>query len=170
MGKLWVAILSVWLIISCTHQKNLSEQLNDSFADHLKKIDSLTTMDSVHLLWNTTVTEKLGRIFDDTAYLREFMRVQAQLLRAQQENKKDSIEYYLYEKNNLEKGMDSVTRSIAQGDTTRRYGSLIGCVYFISRNQKTTFDTTMIFIDSRSTLRYTEFMDSAIKRTIKRLN
>ena len=78
MGKLLVAILSVWLIISCTHQKNLSEQLNDSFADHLKKIDSLTTMDSVHLLWNTTVTEKLGRIFDDTAYLREFMRVQAQ--------------------------------------------------------------------------------------------
>jgi hypothetical protein len=98
MGKLWVAILTLWFVISCKHQKNLSEQLNDSFADHLKNLDSLTTMDSVHLLWNTTVTEKLGRIFDDTAYLREFMRVQAQLLRAQQKNDKDSIEYYQYEK------------------------------------------------------------------------
>jgi hypothetical protein len=170
MWKLLVAIFAILTIISCKHQKNLSEQLNDNFANHLKNINSLVTLDSVHILWNTTVTEKLGRIIDDTVYLRELMRIQAQLLRAQQKNERDSIEFYQYEKNNLEKGIDLVTKSIAQSDTTHRYGYLIGCAYYLSKNQKTIRDSTIVFIDSTSILRYTEFMDSAISRTIRRLD
>jgi len=170
MRELFVAIFALLLIISCKHQKNLSEKLNDSFANHLKKIDSLATLDSVHILWNTTITERMGRIIDDTLYRREFMRVQAQLSRSQQKNDKDSIEFYQYEINYMEKEIDSVTKSIAQGDTTRKYGYLIGCAYYITKNQKTNIDSTIVIIDSTSTMRYTELMDSAIRLTIKKLD
>jgi len=169
MRKLLVAIFALLLINSCKHQKNLSEQLNDSFADHLKKIDSTATLDSVQVIWNTPVTQRLSRIIDDSAYMRTFMRVQTQLSGAQQKNDKDSIEFYLYEINYMKKEIDSVTKSIAQGDTTRKYGNLISCEYFITRNNKTKIDSTLIFIDSAYVMRYTEFMDSAIKRTIKSL-
>jgi len=170
MRKLLVAIFALLLILSCKHQKNLSEQLNDSFTNHLKKIDSSATLDSVHILWNTIVTQRLSRIIDDTVYIREFMRVQAQLLSAKQKNDKDSIEFYQYEINYMEKAIDSVTKSIVRGDTTRNYGYLIGCAYYITRNKKKKMDSTIVFIDSTSVMLYTEFMDSAIKRTIEHLN
>ena len=170
MCKLLAAIFALSLLISCKQQKKLPEQLHESFANHVKKMDSSAVLDSIHILWNTSVTERLSRIIDDTVYLRESMRIQAQLLRAKQKNDKDSIEIYRYEINNLQKGIDSMTKSIAQGDTTRHYGNLMGCAYYITKNQKTSIDTTIVFIDSTYTLRYTEFMDSAIRRTIKKMN
>jgi hypothetical protein len=170
MRKLLVAIFALLLIISCKHQKNLSEQLNDSFTNHLKKIDSAATLDSVHVLWNIPVTQRLSRIIDDSVYMRIFMRVQAQLSSAQQKNDKDSIEFYQYEINFMKKEIDSVTKSIARGDTTRKYGNLIGCAYYITRNKKSKIDSTLVFIDSTFVMRYTEFMDSSIKRTIENLN
>jgi len=170
MRKLLFAVSALILIISCKHQKNLSEQLNVSFANHLEKIDSLATLDSIHILWNTTITEQVGRIIDDSVYVREYMRIQAQLLSAQQKNDKDSIEFLQYEINFMKKEIDSVTNSIAHGDTTRKYGYLIGCAYYITKNKKNKIDSTIVFIDSTSTMRYTEFLDSAIRRTIKMLN
>jgi len=60
-------------------------------------------LDSVHILLNAKVTEKLRRIIDDSVYIREI-------------------------------------------------------------------DSTMVFIDSTSTMRYTEYMDSAIGRTVRTLD
>jgi hypothetical protein len=170
MRQILTAIFALLVIVSCAHRKSLSEQLNDSFANHLKILDSSATLDSVHILWNAKVTEKLSRIIDDSVYIREFTRIQGQLSGALPKNDKDSIEFYRYEINYMEKEIDSVTKSIAQGDTTHRYGYLIGCAYYITKNQKTKIDSTMVFIDSTSTMRYTEYMDSAIGRTVKAMN
>jgi hypothetical protein len=170
MRKLLIAIFALSLISSCKHKKNLSEQLSESFASHLKKIDSLVTLDSVHILRFAPVNQRLGIIIDDSIYRREFMRIKELLLRAQQNNNADSIEFYQYEINNLEKGIDSVTKSIDLGDTTHNNGYLIDCSYYITRNGKQKIDSTLVFIDSTSTMRYTEFIDSSIKRTIKKLN
>jgi len=170
MRKLLLAIFALLLIISCKNPKTLAQQLNDSFTNHLKKIDSSATLDSVHILWNTTITQKLGRIIDDSVYIREFMRIQGQLSSAQQKNDQDSIEFLQYEINYMKQEIDSVTKSIASGDTTRKYGYLIGCAYYITKNEKKKMDSAIIFIDSTSTMRYTEFMDTAISRTIKKMN
>jgi hypothetical protein len=170
MRKLPVTIFALLLIISCKHKKNLSEQLSESFANHLRKIDSLVTLDSVHIIRFAPVNQRLGIIIDDSIYRREFMRIQARLLNAQQNNDKDSIEFYQYEINNLEKGIDSVTKSIDLGDTTHNNGYLINCFYYITKNGKQKIDSTLVFIDSTSTLRYTEFIDSSIIGTIKKLN
>jgi len=170
MRKLLVAIFALLLTISCKDHKTLSEQLNDSFANHLKKIDSLAVLDSVHILWNTPINQRLGRIIDDSIYIREFVSVQAQLTSAKQKNDNDSIEFYQSELSYMEKPIDSVTKSIALGDTTRRFGYLIGVAYYITKNQKTKVDSTIVTIDSASRMLYTEYMDSAIKRTITNLN
>jgi hypothetical protein len=170
MRKLPLAIVTLLFIISCQHQKNLSEQLNDSFTNHLKKIDASATLDSVHIIWNTIITEKVGRIIDDSMYVREFMRIQAQLMSAQKKNDIDSIQFLQYEINIMKEEIDSVTKSIGKGDTTRKYGYLIGCAYHITKKEKKKIDTAIVFIDSTSTMRYTEFMDSSIRRTIKSLN
>ncbi|SRR5579871_6854473 len=170
MRKLPVAIFALMLVISCKNQEKLSEQLNTSFANHLKKMDSSATLDSVHILWNIAITQKVGRIIDDTMYVREFMRIQAQLLSARQKQDKDSIEFYEYEINYMKKEIDSVTKTIALGDSTYKYGYLVNCLYYITKNEKKKIDSTVVFIDSTFTLRYTEYMDSAIRRTIKTMN
>lgn len=170
MRKSLFATFALLLIISCKHRNNLSTQLTNSFANHLKKIDSFAALDSVHILWNITVTQRLSRIIDDSVYIREFMRVQAQLSGAQRKNNKDSIDFYQYEINYMEQAIDSVTKSIARGDTTRKHGYLIDCAYYITKNGKTKIDSTLVYIDSTATIRYTEFMDSSIKRTIRMLN
>jgi hypothetical protein len=170
MKELLPAIFGTLLMIACEHKKDLSEQLNDSFANHLKRIDSLAVLDSIRILWNVPITEKLGRIIDDTIYKREFRRVQSQLLSAEQKNDKDSIEFYKYEIDYMEKPIDSLTKSIARGDTTRKFGYMMGVAYYIRKQQKTKIDSTIVIIDSVSAMRYTEFMDSAIRRTIKDLN
>jgi hypothetical protein len=167
MRTLLLSITMITLIVSCKGRKNLQEQLNESFANHLEKIDSSSTLDSVHILWNVTITDKVGRIINDSMYVREFTRVKGQLVSAEQKKDKDSIEFLNYELNYMKKEIDSVTSEIASGDTTRKYGYLINCAYYISKNKKTKIDSTMIFIDSSFTMRYTEYMDSALKRTTR---
>jgi hypothetical protein len=167
MRYLQSAFLVLLLNISCKHQKNLSEKLYDSFANHLSRIDSSAILDSVHILWSTSATQKLGAIIDDSGYVREFMRVQMQLRSAQQKSDKDSIDFYQYEIGYMKGEIDSVTKSISLSDTTRKFGYLIGYDYYITKNKETKIDSTIIFIDSTSTLRFPEFMDSAIRKTIK---
>ena len=170
MRKLPLALLLLF-VISCTqHKQSLVEQLNATFSRHLKQIDSTVELDSIHVLWKANVTEKMGRIVDDSIYVREFVRIRGQLAGAQQKNDKDSIEFYQYEINYMEKEIDSITRSIPAGDTTKKYGSLINCAYYIKRNGKTKIDSTLLFIDSTSTFRYTEYLDSAVSRTVRTFN
>jgi hypothetical protein len=167
MRQLSVAFVVLLLMGSCVHHKSLEQQLSESFANHLQQLDSSATLDSVHILWNARVTERLGRIIDDSVYVREYNRIQAQLSDALPKNNKDTIAFYRYEINYMEQEIDSVTKSIAQGDTLHQYGNLINCAYYITMNQKTKVDSTLLFIDSTSTMRYTEYMDSSIGRTIR---
>ena len=159
-------------IVNYLKNKNtLAENLTTNFANHLRKLDSSITLDSVHIIRFVSLNQRMGRIIDDSIYRREFMRIQVQLLRAQQNNYKDSIEFYQYEIKNLERrGIDSVTQSISVGDTTHNNGYLINCSYYISKNGKQKIDSTIVYIDLTSTMRYTEFIDSSLKRTIKKLN
>jgi hypothetical protein len=171
MGKLLAVTFASLLIISCQPRKTLSEQLSEAFSNHLRNIDSSATLDSVHIVRYAAVTQRLGRIIDDSIYNRELMRLQAQLSGARGKNTDaDSIRFYVYEINALQTQMDSVTRAIPMGDTTRRAGFLIDCSYYITRNGKKKIDSTVVYVDAGGTLRYTDYMDSSIRRTVQTLN
>jgi hypothetical protein len=102
--------------------------------------------------------------------MREFVRVRAQLSSAEQRGDKDSIEFYQSEIDYMKKPIDSVAKSIARGDTTRGFGYLIGVAYYITRDQKKRVDSTIVTLDSTSTMLFTEYMDSALRRTVNALN
>jgi hypothetical protein len=169
MKKALAMVFTFLLVISCKTRKSLSEQLSASFAQHLQKFDSSATLDSVHIIRYIAVTQRLGRIVDDSVYHRELMRLEAQLSGAREKNNMDSIRFYLYEINALQTQMDSVTRAIPMGDTTHNAGYLIDCSYSISRSGKRKIDSTLVYIDQGGILRYTEYMDSAISRTAQNL-
>ncbi|HEX4851735.1 MAG TPA: hypothetical protein VFV08_13045 [Puia sp.] len=147
----------------------MQDQLHQAFIHRLSRIDSAATLDSIHIVWNIPATQKLGTIIDDTFYLREYGRIKSQLAGAQKKNDKDSIEFYQYEIRYMEKEIDSISKSIETADTTHRFGRMIGCSYFVTANNKSRTDTTFIFVDSTMTIRFTEFLDSALNRTIKAL-
>ena len=161
-------VLILPVVIACSHHRTLSDQLTDVFSNHVSSIDSSATLDSVHILWNIPVTPRLTRIFDDSLYVREYTRIKAQLVSALQKQDHDSIEFYEYEIDVMQKEIDSISKGIAREDTTRQYGHLIGCDFFIMKKGRSRRDQTIVFVDSTSTLRFTEFMDSAIRRSIGR--
>jgi hypothetical protein len=57
-------------------------------------LDSTAMLDSLHVRWNIPVTQKMGRIYDDSIYVREYSRVKSQLAGALSLGDKDSIEFY----------------------------------------------------------------------------
>jgi len=166
LRKFPLAALFCLFVLSCKHKSTLPEQLKITFSNHLRQLDSLATLDSVRIIWNTLVTERLGRIVDDSVYVREYSRLKTQLSNALQKNDRDTINFYRYEINVMEKEIDSITRSIPSGDTTKSYGHLLNCAYIINKSGKTLIDSTLIFVDSTSTLRFTEYLDSSLRRTI----
>jgi hypothetical protein len=164
-----ITSIAFLLFCGCHHPKTLPESLAVIFADHLQQIDSAAKLDSVHVRWNFPVTAKLGRIIDDTIYVREYSRVKAQLAGALAARDKDSIEFYEYEIQYMEKEIDSIAHGISLSDSSRRFGSLVGCSFYISKNKKAQMDSTVVFIDTTSTVRLTDFLDSALRRTVKTL-
>ena len=133
-------------------------------------MDSLASLDSIHVLSKTTFTQKLGRIIDDSVYMREFVRIQGQMQHARIKNEKDSVAFFQYEINYMKEEIDSVTKLISLADSTHRYGLILGCAYYLSKSQKKKMDSTYLFLDSTSTLRFTEYMDSSLSRTLKTMN
>lgn len=167
MSKTRIIAFALLLLCGCHHPKTLPESLAVIFADHLQQIDTAATLDSVQVRWNFPVTAKLGRIIDDSIYVREYSRVKAQLAGALATGDKDSIEFYEYEIHYMEKEIDSIAQGIGLSDTSRRFGSLVGCSFYISKNKKTLMDSTILFIDTTSTVRFTDYLDSALRRTVK---
>jgi len=167
MSRITITLFALLLFCACHHHKTLPESLSVIFADHLQQIDSAATLDSVHVRWNFPVTEKLGRIIDDTIYVREYSRVKTQLAGALAAGDKDSIEIYEYEIHYMEKEIDSIAKGIVLSDTSHRFGSLVGCSYYIRKNKKILMDSTVLFIDTTSTVRLIDIMDSALRRTVK---
>ncbi|HEV3412419.1 MAG TPA: hypothetical protein VG101_08070 [Puia sp.] len=169
MNKIRVVIFALLICCGCHHPRTLQESLTIIFSDHLRQIDTAAMLDSLHVRWNIPVTEKMGRIFDDSIYVREYSRIKGQLAGALITGDKDSIEFFQYEIRYMEKEIDSIGHAIGESDSSHRYGSLVGCAYYISGNMKKMMDSTIVFIDTTSTLRFTDFMDSALRRTDKML-
>ena len=167
MRKLPLLLALALLLASCQQKKTLKEQLTTAFTNHLSTLQPNATLDSIRVIWNTPATERLGRIIDDSVYVREYNRIKDQLASATSKNDKDSMEFYRYEIAVLERGIDSVSKSIALGDTTRRYGSLLACAYYLTIDGKHLADSTLLFIDSTHVLRYTWVMDSSIAKTAR---
>ena len=157
------------LLVACTAKKPLTTQLTEAFAHHLARIDSTITLDSVKIIWNVPVNERLTRIIDDTVYVREYNRIKGQLAGAAAKNDRDSMAFYRYEIRVMEHEIDSIAKAIGEGDTTHSHGSLVACAYYLKSNDKAIKDSTLLFIDSTNVLRYTGFMDSSIARTSRQL-
>lgn len=148
----------------------LSDQLKTNLISHLKKIDSVAVLDSIHIVYNVPLNEKLGRIVDDSGYSIEIRNVQAQLAAAKEKNDEKSIEIYQGEINYMNKVSDSVSQSILSADTTRELGRMISVIYVISKNQKTQLDSALFFIDSASNMLYPSLIDWSLQNAIKKLN
>jgi hypothetical protein len=166
MTKIRITVLLLFLC-GCHHPRTLPESLAAVFSDHLRRIDSAAALDSLLVRWNLPVTQKMGRIFDDSIYVREYSRVKAQLAAAFSMGDRDSIEFYEYEIHYMEQEIDSIGHSIGLSDSSHRYGTVVGCSFYLSRNQKKKMDSTIVFIDTTSTIRFTDFIDSALRRTVK---
>ncbi|HVU94360.1 MAG TPA: hypothetical protein VHE34_04015 [Puia sp.] len=156
-------------LIACTPKKPLTAQLTTAFTNHLARIDSTITLDSVRIIWNVPVNERLARIIDDTVYVREYNRVKAQLAGAAAKNDRDSMAFYRYEIRVMEHEIDSISKAIGKGDTTHSYGSLVACAYYLKNKDRAIKDSTLLYIDSAGVMRYTGFMDSSIARTTRQL-
>jgi hypothetical protein len=170
MNKSSLTVFALLLVCACQHARTLPESLAAIFSDRLQQIDSAAALDSLHVRWNVPVTEKMGRIFDDSIYMREYSRIKTQLVGALASGNKDSIEFYEYEIRYMEKEIDSIGHSIGLSDSSHRFGTVVGCSFYISENMKRRMDSTIVFIDTTSTIRFTDFIDSALRRTVKMLH
>ena len=166
MRNFYVFLTVLCLVASC-RQKTLNDQLAGAFTLHLKIIDPDVRLDSVRVLWSTPVNEKLVRTIDDTVYVREYNRIKRQLSNARLANNRDSIAFYLYEIHVLEHNIDSISKSIRQGDTTHQHGLLLSCAYYLTKQGKAIADSTFLYLDSAHTLRYTWYMDSSIAKSAR---
>ncbi len=161
---LTTAVLAqVILLYNCTSKPApLADQLENNLRSHLKKIDSTVVLDTFRVLRMDKMVEKLGRIFDDTIYKRELYRVQDQLANAIKYQKHDSIEFYQGEVNYMLPQIDSLTRSIAQADTTKKFGLLVSCWFQISKNNMRNSGALYYFLDQQMTIRNSDMIDSTI--------
>jgi hypothetical protein len=169
MGKI-SALIMFFLIASCQQPETFSRQLDEKFDTHLKNIDPSATLDSLHILWKINLTQRFGRVIDDTIYIRELSKIQMQLINATQKHYKDSINFYQSEIDYMKSNTDSMAKQIDNGDSSRKYGYMMRCAYYITKNSKKIIDSTIIIIDSASKLQFTEIMDSSISQTIRKLN
>ncbi len=166
-----IGLLAYILFLSCSEKSpSLSDQLKTNLISHLKKIDSVAVLDSIHIVYNVPLNEKLGRILDDSGYSIEIRNVQAQLSAAKEKNDEKGIEIYQGEINYMNKVSDSVSKSILSADTTRELGRMISIIYVISKNQKTQLDSALFFIDSASNMLYPSLIDWSLQNAIKKLN
>ena len=169
MSRTIISVLALLLVFGCAHHRTLPESLTAIFSDHLRQIDSATTLDSLHVQWTVPITARIATVFNDSIYVREYTRIKGQLAAALVMGNKDSIDFYQYEIHYMEQEIDSISHGIGTSDTIHRYGSLVGCAYYLSGNKKTSLDSTVIFIDTTSTVRFTDYMDSSLRRTVKLL-
>jgi hypothetical protein len=163
-----IIILACILFFSCkTKTTSLSDQLKTSLELHLKTIDSLAIIDSVHIIHNIPLTEKVGRIVDDSAYSMEIRDAKAKLSVAKGNNDIGEVERYQDELNYMNKVVDSVEKSISSSDTTLKYGYVVVVSYSITKNKKTKIDSTVFFIDSAYNIMHPSIIDMSLQKALK---
>jgi hypothetical protein len=158
--------LSCAFFIGCHQSSSFQEQLDRYLAEHIKKLDTLVVLDSIRITQNIAVNQKLGAIIDDSIYMREYTRLKAQLAVAAALRQPDSMAYYRDEIHYMDKELDSIGRSIGRADTSSNFGHLIDCRIFISKLGRLKTDSVLLFMDSSSTLRFPQLMDSFLKKSL----
>ncbi len=161
--RLVIVVLLFILIASCTHSISLSDQLRENFTAHLKLIDSALALDSFRYMDMHPMNQQLGRIIDDSIYVRALNRVKEQLGNAQKAGKTDSVAFYQEEVDYMVPNIDSLSKSIAKGDTTRKFGTLVRCFAQIRRNNLTQKMVVVYFFDENMNITNSDMIDDMIK-------
>ncbi len=164
-------LVQILFLYNC-HSKPapLPNQLESNLLSHLKKIDTAIVLDTFRVLRSDKLVERLGRIIDDTIYKRELYRVQDQLANAIKYQKHDSVEFYQGEVNYMLPQIDSLTKSIAQADTTKKFGLLVSCWFQISKNNMKNSGMVFYFLDQEMTIRNSDMIDSTISLLSRNLH
>ncbi len=161
---LLIIILAMVTIGCTTKPASLTSQLKTNFSFRLAKVDSLAVIDSFRILGVDTLVEKLGKIIDDTIYIRQLHAVQAQLDHALTRSNKDSIEYFKGEIKYMSGQIDTLTSSIETADTKSKFGLMIRCVYQISKKDRYKTDSVVYFLDAKGNILSTDIIDSSVSR------
>ncbi len=166
-----IAFVHILFLYNCQSKPApVPDQLKSNLLSHLKKIDTAFVLDSFRVLRSDKLVERLGRIIDDTIYKRELYRVQNQLANAIKYQKHDSIEFYQGEVNYMLPQIDSLTKSIAQADTTKKFGLLVSCWFQISKNNMKNSGLVFYFLDQEMTIRNSDMIDSTISLLSRNLH
>jgi hypothetical protein len=147
----------------------LADQLKKIFTTHLAAIDSAATVDTFNVIWRGNITERLGRMIDDTIYRQELSNVRRQLMHALRNKDKDSIKFYQEEVNLLVKEVDSVDKAVPEGDTLHRYGIVVACSFGVQKDSRRRLDSTFIFMDKNMRIINDDFIDSGLHRSLNAL-
>jgi hypothetical protein len=164
------AAISYALLLSCKSKPyNLSNQLQTNFLSHLQKIDSTIVLDSFKVLRIDSIDQRLERTIDDTIYMREFSRVQSQLIDAITGKKEDSIGFYQGEVDYMLTQVDSLNKEISKADTTKKLGTVATCMIKLSRHNGSQRGVFYYFLDKNLKIWNSEMIDSSIAILTRRL-
>jgi hypothetical protein len=171
MKRLFVCIFSLIVIVGCniTPPSDLSGQLKSDLSSRLLRIDSSARIDSFKVTSIDTIVPRLGKIIDDTIYIRQLTSVREQLAHAKTRLRKDSIAYFQGEVDYMTGQIDTLTASIKTADTTNKWGIMAGCYYGIRKNNKRTHDSIYYFIQNSGDIVNSDMLDSFIVRSYRNL-
>ena len=169
MKKIALLVVILGITFGCKSRPDLSSQLKTDLSSRLLKVDSSVVIDSFKIMGVDTLNAKLGKIIDDTVYIRLLHSVQKQLSHALTRPRKDSIEYFQGEIDYMSGQIDTLTESIKTADTTHKFGILARCYYQISKNGKNNKGSLFYFIKSTGYIINSEMLDSIIIRTYRGL-
>ncbi|MEP6749091.1 MAG: hypothetical protein ABJB86_15265 [Bacteroidota bacterium] len=160
-------LISAGIITGCKSYltPDLSSQLKNDLANRLRKINSVVVIDSFKVVGVDTIVPRMGKIIDDTIYIRQLRSVQEQLAHAMMRTRKDSIEYFQDEVSYMTGQIDSLTESIKTADTTHKFGILARCNYQVSKNGKHTSGSLFYFIQNNGYIFNGEMLDSFLTRS-----
>ncbi len=169
-----VLMLSIWvcvLLFSCESKiPSLSDQLKTIFQSHLKKYDSTVVLDSFRIIRIDSIDRRRQIIIDDSIRMREFTRVQGQLINSTIEKKADSIGVYQYEVNYMGTQIDSMNKEILKADTLIKIGLLVFCKIQLSKNNRSQEMRLRYLMDMKMNIWNIPMIDSSIARMIRKLN
>lgn len=141
----------------------MQEQLTENFRQHLKRSDSASELISFKILRTDTITEKLRRIRDDTSEYQILARVDRQLDHAQKSNRKDSIDFLLYEERYIQQEIDSLENAIAVADVKKKYGIIVTCLFELKKNNQFKTDSMFYFINTYGQIVNSDMIDRFIQ-------
>ena len=168
---LTLSIMFYILLFSCESKSpSLSDQLKTIFLSHLKKNDSTVILDSFRVIRIDSIDQRHQRIIDDTIYMREFARVQGQLINSIIEKKTDSIGFYQDEVNYMGTQLDSMKKEISKADTTSKLGLLVICKIQLSKHNRSQEGLLRYLLDMNMNIWNSSMIDSSIATMVRKLN